>query len=162
MARHIHDGRSHCEACALEEIGRQHKEIADLRQQLAEAQGKANEAKAEQDKWRGIADCREFDGFLGPSGEPECQGGDDPPSEPMCLTHKAEATERREKRVMLALEVLNCSPELASNTGYHHYGEVAWATLMQARADYAKGGVVYVAGRRMQQLREKVKDIRQA
>lgn len=46
------------------------------------------QVEQERDKWRGKADCQELGGFLGPHGEPECQGGDTPPSQPMCLTHQ--------------------------------------------------------------------------
>ena len=39
---HVHDGRSHCPGCALDEIGRQHKELADLQRQLQQAQAELN------------------------------------------------------------------------------------------------------------------------
>ncbi len=54
----------------------------------------AEAAEEELDRWKGKADCSELGGFLGPSGEPECQGGDEVPSQPMCLTHMIQAAER--------------------------------------------------------------------
>lgn len=53
------------------------------------------QTQEERDRWRGRADCSELDGFLGPSGEPECQGGDEIPSEPMCLTHRSQVAEAK-------------------------------------------------------------------
>ncbi|KKK65824.1 hypothetical protein LCGC14_2970280, partial [marine sediment metagenome] len=38
MSKHIHDGRSHCPACALEKIGWQKQEIADLEAENARLQ----------------------------------------------------------------------------------------------------------------------------
>ena len=46
MSEHIHDGRSHCPACALEKIGRQKQEIADLEAEVARLQAELKTARA--------------------------------------------------------------------------------------------------------------------
>ena len=43
MSGHIHDGRSHCPACALEKIGWQKQEIADLEAENARLQTRVEE-----------------------------------------------------------------------------------------------------------------------
>ena len=43
MSEHIHDGRSHCPACALEKIGWQKQEIADLEAENARLQTRVEE-----------------------------------------------------------------------------------------------------------------------
>ena len=50
MSKHIHDGRSHCPACALEKIGRQKQEIADLEAENARLQARVEAAEAAVEK----------------------------------------------------------------------------------------------------------------
>ncbi|KKN47186.1 hypothetical protein LCGC14_0665270 [marine sediment metagenome] len=46
MSKHIHDGRSHCPACALEKIGQQKQEIADLEAENARLQEREDKVLA--------------------------------------------------------------------------------------------------------------------
>jgi len=65
MSKHIHDGRSHCPACALEKIGWQKQEIADLEAENARLQARDNCEDGQGWLSREI-ECRR-DGFSGPT-----------------------------------------------------------------------------------------------
>ena len=65
MSKHIHDGRSHCPACALEKIGWQKQEIADLEAENARlrlsvdwVEGHLGETRRERDRAEALAERR--------------------------------------------------------------------------------------------------------
>ena len=118
-----------CRLCLT--TNRQTHQIDDLQRQLQQAREDyeyvlkydteiIKSRITERDKWRGIADCSELDGFLGPSGEPECQGGDKIPSEPMCLKHQRDAALKR------GAQAYNYVRDITSSAYAWRYYAIRW------------------------------------